>query len=94
MNSRQQILQKFFAKADIGGAISINDLRDKEFAGEALSFEEKAALHNFDRFRISELNRQNDDMAFHECYRRLQVIANLADWHEFLKEEYFSDDKE
>jgi hypothetical protein len=92
MESRQQILQKYFAKSDIGGSVSINDLRDKEFNGEALSFEEKAALHNFDRYRINELNKQVGDMDFHECYRHLQVVANLADWREFLKEEYFSED--
>ena len=84
MTLREDILKKYFAKSDIGGTVSINDLRDREFSGEALTTEEKRALSNFDRFRIEELNAQLNDMQFHERYRQLQVMANLADWKDFL----------
>ena len=50
---------------------------------------EKQALVNFDRFRLDVLNAQTDDMAFHKRYQELQVMANLGDYTEFLKEMYF-----
>lgn len=89
MTIREDILKKYFAKSDIGGTISINDLRDREFKGEALSKEEILALANFDHFRIEQLNTQTSDMAFHEHYRHLQVLANLADWKDFLNLDNF-----
>lgn len=90
MEKRTDILNKYFAKADINGSLSINDLREKEFNGEKLTQKEKQALMNFDAYRLSELNAQKDDMSFHKRYRELQVMANLGDYEEFLKEKYFS----
>lgn len=84
MTLRQDILKQYFSKSAIGGTISINDLRERDFNGESLNEEERTALQNFDRFRIELLNAQPDDMSFHEQYRQLQVMANLADWHDFL----------
>lgn len=84
MTLREDLLKKYFAKSDIGGTVSINDLRDREFNGEPLSREEMLALSNYDRYRIEQLNSLTNDMAFHEHYRQLQVMANLADWKEFL----------
>ena len=83
------IFKKVFAK-ELGSAlvVSINDLRDKEFSGIKLSPEERFALSNFDKYRISILNAQENEDAYHQHYRQLQVIANLSDWHEFLKEDY------
>ena len=89
MTLREDLLKKYFAKSDIGGTVSINDLRDREFNGEPLSAEEKVALANFDRYRIDILNAQKTDMAFHENYRQLQVMANLADWKDFLDMKQF-----
>lgn len=89
MENRTNILNKYLAKSDIKGAASINDLRDKEYNGEPLTQKEKQALVNFDRFRINVLNAQTDDMAFHKRYQELQVMANLGDYQEFLKEKYF-----
>ena len=88
MENRSKILGKYFAKSEIGGAISINDLREKELSGELLTLMEKQALANFDRYRISQLRMQSDDMAFHEKYRQLQIMANLGDYEEFLKDKY------
>ena len=84
MAFREDILKKYFAKADIGGTMSINDLRDREFSGQALSSDEQKALRNFDRYRIEQLNGISDDREFHERYRQLQVMANLGDWRDFL----------
>ncbi len=89
MTLREDLLKKYFTKSDIGGTVSINDLRDREFNGEPLSQEEVLALANFDRYRIDQLNSQPNDMAFHEHYRQLQVMANLADWKDFLDMEKF-----
>lgn len=89
MENRTSILNKYFAKSSIGGTISINDLRDKEFNGEPLSTKEKQALINFDRFRLNVLNAQTDDASFNKRYQELQVMANLDDFQEFLKEKYF-----
>ena len=41
MEFKKDITTRFFTKKDIGGAESINDLRDKEFSGVTLSAEEK-----------------------------------------------------
>lgn len=84
MTLREDLLKKYFSKSAIGGTVSINDLRDREFSGEYLSDEERTALRNFDRYRIEELNAQKNDLEFHERYRQLQVMANLADWKDFL----------
>lgn len=88
MDFKNDITKKFFTKQDIGGVESINDLRDKEFSGKPLSAEEKFALANFDTYRLNILNAQSDEEIFHQHYRQLQVISNLGDWREFLKDEY------
>lgn len=84
------LLNKYNSKTETSGTPSINDLREMEFNNEQLTVKEKQALMNFDRFRINELNAQEDDMSFHKRYRELQVMANLHDFQEFLKEKYFS----
>ncbi|MBS1636758.1 MAG: hypothetical protein JST26_12655 [Bacteroidetes bacterium] len=88
MDFKSEITKRFFAKQDIGGAESINDLRDKEFSGVKLTAEEKFALANFDKYRLNVLNSQENEEQFHNHYRQLQVIANLGDWREFLKDTY------
>ena len=88
MESRSDILSKLFSKSVETLFTSINDLRDKEFSGKPLTSEEKFALSNFDRYRIRILNAQENEEAFHEAYRKIQVIANLGDWRDFLKEEF------
>lgn len=70
-------------------AASINDLRDKEFSGARLNPDERAALSNFDRYRLNVLNSETNEEVFHYKYRQLQVIANLSDWKEFLHENFF-----
>lgn len=88
MDFKNDIAKRFFSKQDIGGAESINDLRDKEFSGKSLSADEKFALANFDRYRLKILNSQENEEQFHIHYRQIQVISNLGDWKEFLKDDY------
>ncbi len=88
MDFKNNIAKHFFTKQDIGGAESINDLRDKEFSGKTLTAEEKFALANFDKYRLNILNSQENEEQFHLHYRQIQVISNLGDWREFLKDEY------
>lgn len=89
MSFKGDLLKKIFSK-ELGTGIveSINDLRDKEFSGSKLTPEERFALSNFDNYRLKILNAQQNEADFHQQYRQLQVIANLSDWREFLKEEY------
>lgn len=87
-DSNTDFLTRLVSKKTDGLVASINDLRDKEFSGIRLSREERLAVTNFDRYRITVLNAQQDEEVFHQKYRQLQVIANLSDWQEFLKPEF------
>lgn len=89
MENKQDFLSRLLDKKSSKLVASINDIRDKELSGVKLNHEEKAALANFDRYRINVLNSQLDENDFHHKYRQLQVIANLSDWREFLKEDFF-----
>lgn len=75
-------------KSFVGTISSINDLREKEYAGEKLSQKEKFALITFDKYRIAILNKQENEGAFHRKYLELQAMANLTPYEEFLKETY------
>ena len=89
MENRRDIYKNYFANEIVGDEITINDLRDREFRNEKLTEEETQALLNFDRFRLTELNKTTSDLDFNARYCQLQILANLADYKEFLKEEYF-----
>ena len=89
MNKRQEIYKNFFDNKGSEETVCINDLRDKEYRNENLSDEEMQALLNFDRFRLSELNKVKNDFDFNARFCELQIMANIADYKEFLKEEYF-----
>lgn len=70
--------------------LSINDLKDIEFHDEKdLSPQQRLAIKNFERHRITELNKQRSETLFHDKYMQLQAMANLMPYEEFLKEEYF-----
>jgi hypothetical protein len=83
------MLNKTNTKVESIEVITINDLRDSDFTGQPLSHQQRLALKNFDRYRIHELNQQLTESAFHKKYTQIQVMANLAPFKEFLKEEYF-----
>jgi hypothetical protein len=87
--SEKNISQKNASKSSLmGGLVSINDLRDREYSGAELFEDEKQALYNFDRFRLSQLSAQKNERDFHNKYIQLQVMANLSPYQEFLKEKY------
>jgi hypothetical protein len=88
VENKTDFLSLLLNRKSTGLSVSINDLRDKEFSGLKLTKDERLALSNFDRYRINVLNSQADEQKFHYQYRQLQVIANLSDWTEFLKEEF------
>ncbi|MCA0430383.1 MAG: hypothetical protein LCH32_07760 [Bacteroidetes bacterium] len=88
MEGKLAILNNLLTKKQHGLVVSINDLRDKEFSGIKLNSEEKYALSNYDKYRLSILNAQTDEEKFHYHYRQLQVIANLNDWKEFLSDDF------
>jgi hypothetical protein len=69
--------------------LTINDLREKDYGDFSLTPQERLALKNFDRYRITELNNQKSENQFHNKYMQLQVMANLSPYQEFLKECYF-----
>ena len=81
-------LQKIIS-SNIKDFTSINDLRDVEYRGSALNQKQKIAVKNYDKFRITELNKQISETDFHKKYLFLQVLANLSPYEEFLKEDYF-----
>jgi hypothetical protein len=87
---KSDFIARLLNKKTTGLVVSINDLRDKEFSGVKLSAEEKFALSNFDKYRITVLNSQTEEEMFHHQYRQLQVIANLSQWQEFLNEDLMS----
>ena len=76
-------------KSNLKDVFSINDLREKDYQNIDLSPNERLALKNYDRYRISELNKQTSEVQFHNKYMQLQVMANLSPFKEFLKEDYF-----
>jgi hypothetical protein len=88
MKKKDTILKENKQRVDLGNSPTINDLREKEFSGVSLTASEKTALANFDKFRISELNAQENDMSFHKRYRELQIMANLGSFEEFLNDKY------
>lgn len=89
-DSKENIVKKYISKSVIGGTVSINDLREMEYKDETLSPSQRLAIKNYDRYRITELNKQTSEENFHRRYFQLQVLANLAPYEEFLKENYFS----
>jgi hypothetical protein len=89
MNNRQEIYKNYFATKDFSNPVTITDLKTKEYRDEKLSEDEAQAILNFDRFRLAELNKIKDDFEFNARFCELQIMANLADYKEFLKEEYF-----
>lgn len=80
---------KSYTQKSIKGFLSINDLRDKEYNNIDLTHNERLAIKNFDRYRIKILSAQHTEKDFHHNYQKLQVLANLSPYDEFLKEEYF-----
>ncbi|MBI3500367.1 MAG: hypothetical protein HY063_01085 [Bacteroidetes bacterium] len=89
MENRADIYKNYFAEYNGENPVTISDLKAKEFRDEKLSEDEAQSILNFDRFRLNELNKIKNDFEFNARFCELQIMANLADYKEFLKEEYF-----
>ena len=89
MKDRKNIYKNYFIRQNTGDEITINELRDKESRNENLSEEQAQALLNFEKFRLSELNKTTTDFDFNARYCQLEILANVASYSEFLKEEYY-----
>ena len=87
-NNLLKAVRSISAKTNIKNIVSINDLRDKDFEGIALSEEEKKALTAYDKFRLLELNKQLSDDEFNQKYTLLQVMANMRPYQDFLDPKY------
>lgn len=68
--------------------VSINDLRERELDGEQLNEKELQALHNFDKYRIAELSKIQNEKAYHERFSQLRINAQLIPFDDFLNEKY------
>jgi hypothetical protein len=79
----------FYMSSQVQSAVlSINDLMDKYYNNEVLSDLESKAISRYNSFRIKYLNSQPNEEAFDMAYTKLQAMANLSDYKEFLKEDY------
>ena len=65
-------------------ALSINDLRELYFNGVKLSSKQQLAIRNFDKYRLVELEKVKEKPHFHQVYFKIQAMANLTDFSEFL----------
>lgn len=64
--------------------ISINDLKDRLYAGEAMTLDEKIAIINYDKLRLDYLDSADNEEEFNRRYMELQVRANLSPYSDFL----------
>ena len=72
----------------IDGLTTINDLREKGYTNpHSLTPSERKAIKAFDAYRLAALKSANED-TFHNMYLKIQVLANLAPYTEFLNPEY------
>lgn len=83
-SSEQEKLNRSGLRSRLNLPVSIDDLRDKEFAGKSLTEEERRAIENFDRFRVEYLEKAEDDEDFQRRYFQLRSWANLNSYEDFL----------
>jgi len=65
-------------------AKTISDLKEDYFDGFVLSEEQKMALKNFDKLRVSVLSEADNDEDFQLKYFELQMKENTEDYHNFI----------
>ncbi len=68
--------------------VTINDLMDKYYSNEPLTETENKAIQRYNAYRIKYLNSQPNEEAFDQAYTKLQAMANLTDYNEFLNKDY------
>lgn len=70
----------------LSGIVSINDLKELYYQDLPLTQKQKAAIRNFDRYRIRELQKQTTSESYNKRYMQLQVMSNLSSYTEFIKD--------
>lgn len=83
-SSKKETFTRSGLRSKLNLPVSIDDLREKEFSGKALSEEERRALENYDRFRVEYLEKAEDDDDFQRRYFQLRSWANLHSYQDFL----------
>lgn len=89
MANRSNILKQYYAKATIGGSVSIKDLKNRERNRQPLTFKQIMALRNFEKYKTEELKKAKTPDDFDASYRRIQVVANMGNYEDFLQKKYF-----
>lgn len=67
---------------------TINDLKEIEYEDSTINPQQRLAIRNFDRYRYKILTSVKSENEFHEEFQRLQVLANLSNYEEFLKDDF------
>ena len=68
--------------------ISINELKELEYSNAKLTPQQRLAIKSFDRHRFKILTSIKSEELFHKEFQRLQVLSNLSNYEDFLKDEY------
>ena len=68
--------------------LTISDLKAVEGSNGELTPQQHLAVKNFERYRFKTLSGIKNEDRFHQEYQRLQSMANLTSFEEFLKDEY------
>jgi hypothetical protein len=75
---------------NLKNVVTINDLKDIDYSGKELSYKQRLAIINYDRYRLNMLKKvKHNEHKFQQVYFKLQAQANLLPYTEFLKEKYF-----
>ncbi len=68
--------------------VTIKDLKEIDERISTLTPQHRLAMKNFDRYRFKILSGIKNEDQFHLEFQRLQTLANLSNYEEFLKDEY------
>ena len=68
--------------------VTINDLKELEQNDVELSPQQRLAIKNFERYKFTSLSGIKKEDKFHKEFQRIQSLANLSKYEEFLKEKY------
>ena len=80
-------IQKYIEQVDPKKITSISDLEIREFAGEPLALEEKAAMKKFHEARINRLKKTHEkESSFHTSFEYFRTLSNLVDYRDILKD--------
>ena len=68
--------------------LTISDLKVMEGSNKDLTPQQHLAIKNFERYRFKTLSGIKKEDRFHQECQRLQSMAKLMSFEEFLKDEY------